>query len=157
MRTRITKSSQGHKACDHHAPIHIQILIIGFQEYGGDILVLAKFETNWMVRLREQSHTSTQHMSITRHSQSWNLTIGFEQCNEKLILVNYGHNQTIGFREMCGQSLVKVGQSWSNPVKFNRWSRNRWRCQGYFGHFRGLGHFKCFERILVILVILGVF
>ena len=55
-------------ACDHHAPIHIQILIIGFQEYGGDILVLAKFETNWMVRLREQNHTSTQHMSITRHS-----------------------------------------------------------------------------------------
>ena len=67
MRTRIIESSWGHMACDHHAPIHIQILIIGFQEYG-DILVLAKFETNWMVKLREQNHTDTQHMSITRHN-----------------------------------------------------------------------------------------
>ena len=32
--------------------IHIQILIIRIEEYG-DILVLIKFETNWMVRLRE--------------------------------------------------------------------------------------------------------
>ena len=32
--------------------IHIQILIIEIEEYG-DILVLVKFETNWMVRLRE--------------------------------------------------------------------------------------------------------
>ena len=32
--------------------IHIQILIIRIEEYG-DILVLVKFETNWMVRLRE--------------------------------------------------------------------------------------------------------
>ena len=39
--------------------IYIQILIIGIEEYG-DILVLVKFETNWMVRLREHSHTSTQ-------------------------------------------------------------------------------------------------
>ena len=31
--------------------IHIQILIIRIEEYG-DILVLVKFETNWMVRLR---------------------------------------------------------------------------------------------------------
>ena len=31
--------------------IHIRILIIGIEEYG-DILVLVKFETNWMVRLR---------------------------------------------------------------------------------------------------------
>ena len=30
--------------------IHIQILIIRIQEYG-DILVLVKFETNWMVRI----------------------------------------------------------------------------------------------------------
>ena len=51
MRTRITESSWGHMACDHHAPIHIQILIIRFQEYD-DIFVLAKFETNWMVKLR---------------------------------------------------------------------------------------------------------
>ena len=32
--------------------IHIQILIIRIEEYG-DILVLVKFETNWMVRLRK--------------------------------------------------------------------------------------------------------
>ena len=49
--------------------IHIQILIIRIQEYG-DILVLVKFETNWMVRLKEYiySHIGTQHMSITCHS-----------------------------------------------------------------------------------------
>ena len=46
--------------------IHIRILIIGIEEYG-DILVLVKFDNNWMVRLREHSHTSTQHMSITRY------------------------------------------------------------------------------------------
>ena len=46
--------------------IHIRILIIGIEKYG-DILVLVKFENNWMVRLREHSYTSTQHMSITRH------------------------------------------------------------------------------------------
>jgi len=40
--------------------IHIQFLIIGIEEYG-DILVLVKFETNWMIRLREHSHTGTQH------------------------------------------------------------------------------------------------
>ena len=44
--------------------IHIQLLIIGFEKRG-DILLLLKFENNWMVRLREQSHTGTQHMSIT--------------------------------------------------------------------------------------------
>ena len=32
--------------------IHIQILIIRIEEYG-DILVLVKFETNWMVRSKE--------------------------------------------------------------------------------------------------------
>ena len=32
--------------------IHIQILINRIEEYG-EILVLVKFETNWMVRLRE--------------------------------------------------------------------------------------------------------
>ena len=46
---------------------HIQILIIGIEEYG-DVLVLVKFETNWMVRLRKHSHTGTQHMPITRHT-----------------------------------------------------------------------------------------
>ena len=33
-----------------------------------------------------------------------------------LILVNYGHNQTVGFKEMRGQSLVKVGQTHSNLI-----------------------------------------
>ena len=47
--------------------IHIQILIIRIEEYG-DILVLVKFETNWMVRLREHSHIGTQHMPITCHT-----------------------------------------------------------------------------------------
>ena len=47
--------------------IHIQILIIGIEEYS-DILVLVKFENNWMVRLRENSHTGTQHMSMMNHS-----------------------------------------------------------------------------------------
>ena len=46
---------------------HIQILIIGIEEYG-DILVLVKFKTNWMVRLRKHNHTGTQHMSITRQT-----------------------------------------------------------------------------------------
>ena len=46
--------------------IHIPILISRIEEYG-DILVWVKFETNWMVRLREHSHASTQHMSITYH------------------------------------------------------------------------------------------
>ena len=46
--------------------IHIQILIIRIEECG-DILMLMKFENNWMVRLREHSHIGTQHMSITCH------------------------------------------------------------------------------------------
>ena len=46
--------------------IYIQILIIGIKEYGY-ILVLVKFETNGMVRLKEHSHTGTQHISISRH------------------------------------------------------------------------------------------
>ena len=44
--------------------IHIPILIIEIEERG-DILMLVKFETNWMVRLREHRCTSTQHMSIS--------------------------------------------------------------------------------------------
>ena len=46
--------------------IHIRILIIGIEKYG-NILVLVKFENNWMVRLREHSHTDTQQLSITCH------------------------------------------------------------------------------------------
>ena len=33
-----------------------------------------------------------------------------------LILVNYGHNQTVRFRERHSQSLVKVGQTRSNLI-----------------------------------------
>ena len=44
--------------------IHIQILINRIEEYG-NILVLVKFETNWIVRLSKHNHTSAQHMSIT--------------------------------------------------------------------------------------------
>ena len=47
--------------------IRIPISISCIEEYG-DTLVLMKFETNWMVRLREQSRTGTQHMSISRHT-----------------------------------------------------------------------------------------
>ena len=47
--------------------IHIQILINRIEEYG-DILVLVKFETNWMIRLSKHNHTSTKHMSIMRHT-----------------------------------------------------------------------------------------
>ena len=47
--------------------IQIQILIIEIEEYG-DILVLLKFKTKWMVRLKEHSHTGTQLMSITSHT-----------------------------------------------------------------------------------------
>ena len=38
--------------------IHIRILIIGIEE-NGDILVLVKFENNWMIRLREHSYKGT--------------------------------------------------------------------------------------------------
>ena len=40
------------------------MLIFRIEEYD-DIFVLVKFETNWMVKFREHSHTGTQHMSIT--------------------------------------------------------------------------------------------
>ena len=55
-------------------------------------------------------------MSITRHPYIWILTVGFEECNERIILVNYGHNQIVGFREWRGQSLVKIGQTRSNLI-----------------------------------------
>ena len=38
--------------------INTWIWIIGIEKYG-DILVLLKFETNWMVRLREYSYKGT--------------------------------------------------------------------------------------------------
>ena len=47
--------------------IHIQTLIIGIEEYV-DVLVFLKFETNWMIKLREHSHKSTQYISMRRHT-----------------------------------------------------------------------------------------
>ena len=55
-------------------------------------------------------------MSITHHSYIRILIVGFEECNEMIILVNYGHNQIVGFRECHGQSLVKIGQTRSNLI-----------------------------------------
>ena len=37
-------------------------------------------------------------------------------CNERIIIVKYGQNQTSGFRERHSQSLVKIGQTWSNLI-----------------------------------------
>ena len=34
----------------------------------------------------------------------------------------------VGFREMHGQILVKVGQIRSKQVKLNRWSQDHWTC-----------------------------
>ena len=55
-------------------------------------------------------------MSITRHLYILILTVGIKERNERIILVNYGHNQMAGFRERCGQSLVKFGQIRSNLI-----------------------------------------
>ena len=55
-------------------------------------------------------------MSIMHHPQIWNLAVGFKECNERLILVNYGHNQMVWFRERRSQSLVKVGLTRPNLI-----------------------------------------
>ena len=55
-------------------------------------------------------------MSIMRHHYTWILTVGFEECNERIILVNYGYNWTVGFRERHDQCLVKIGQTRSNLI-----------------------------------------
>ena len=47
--------------------IHIPILVVRIEEYG-DTLVLVTFKANWMVRLREQSRTSTKHAFISQHT-----------------------------------------------------------------------------------------
>ena len=82
-----------------------------------------KVENNWMVRLKEHSHKCTQHTSITRHPWIWNLTVGFKEWNEMLILENYGHNQMIGFRERRGQNLAKVDQTRSNLINGSKTTR----------------------------------
>ena len=38
--------------------IHVRILIIGIEKYG-DIMVLVKFENNWIIRLCKHSHKGT--------------------------------------------------------------------------------------------------
>ena len=55
-------------------------------------------------------------MSITRYPYIGILTVGFEECNKRIILINCGHNQMVGFRERRGQSLVKIGQTRSNLI-----------------------------------------
>ena len=55
-------------------------------------------------------------MSITRHPYIRILTVGFEKCNKRIILVNYGHNLMVGLRQRHCQSLVKVGQTQSNLI-----------------------------------------
>ena len=40
-----------------------------------------------------------------------------------LIFINYGHNQTVGFSERHGQSLVKVGQIRSNLIDVPKTTR----------------------------------
>ena len=55
-------------------------------------------------------------MSITRHPWILNLTVGFKECNEWLILENYGHNLMVLFKERRGQSLVEVVQTHLNLI-----------------------------------------
>ena len=106
-RSNLTNGPETTRLCE----IHIRILIIRIQNYG-DVMVLVKFENNWMIRLCKHSHKGTSHMSITRHPYIWILTIGFEECNERIIQVNYDLNQMVGFRERerRDQILGKVGQ-----------------------------------------------
>ena len=61
-RSNLIDGTENSRLCE----IHIRILIIGIEKYG-DILVLMKFENNWMVKLREHCRKSTQHTSIMRH------------------------------------------------------------------------------------------
>ena len=53
-RSNLIDGPETTRLCD----IHIRILIIGIEEYG-NILMLVKFENNWMIRLREHSHKGT--------------------------------------------------------------------------------------------------
>ena len=50
-------------------------------------------------------------MSITCHPYIYILTVGFEECNERIIQVSYGLNQMAGFGERRNQILVNFGQS----------------------------------------------
>ena len=48
-RSNLIDGTENSRLCE----IHIRILIIGIEKYG-DILVLVKFVTNWMVRSEER-------------------------------------------------------------------------------------------------------
>ncbi|KAK9997335.1 hypothetical protein SO802_022021 [Lithocarpus litseifolius] len=65
--------------------IHIQILIIGIEEYD-DILVLMKFENNWMARLREQSHIDGSETTGLGEIHIEILIIGIEEYAGILVL-----------------------------------------------------------------------
>ena len=52
-----------------------------------------------------------------------------------LILVNFGYNQTVGFRERHGQSLVKVGQIQSNLIDVPKTTRLGWNLYSNLGYW----------------------
>ena len=54
IRSNLIDDPEMNKLCE----IHIQIFIIEIEKYG-DILVLVKFEKNWMIRLSKHSHKGT--------------------------------------------------------------------------------------------------
>ena len=53
-RSNLIDSPKTTRLCE----IYIRILIIGIEKYG-DIMVLVKFENNWMIRLCKHSHKGT--------------------------------------------------------------------------------------------------
>ena len=85
------------------------------------------------------------------------MTVRFEESNERLILANYGHNRMVGFRERCGQSLVKVGQTRSNLIDGLETVGNFDSILDILEVWGYLAHFRCFKSIVVTLVVLGVF
>ena len=56
-RSNIKNGPKTTKLCE----IHIRIVINGIEKCG-DIMVLVKFENNWMVKLKEHCHKGTQHV-----------------------------------------------------------------------------------------------
>ena len=77
-----------------------------------DALSFSHLNSLWwtLLQSRSASPSSSKSQASKTKTTIWNPTIKFEECNERLIMVNYGHNQTVGFRERCSQSFVKVGQ-----------------------------------------------
>ena len=53
-RSNLIDSPETTRLCE----IHIPILIIGIEKYD-DILVVVKFENNWMIKLSKHSHKGT--------------------------------------------------------------------------------------------------